>query len=237
MKEKWKNSKLYLGWKKLMQDLKPMTFLQRVDHLWTYYKYYLLVVFFVVIGIGMVSSFITEQNKQVLVSGMMVNIAFDQEGMNYLTTDYAQHLGATKSNQVAELDYTSFGDPLDAKLGQDSYYTSIVLPARVSAASLDYMILDQYSMEFYIAYEVYLDLREFFTEEELSALTAENRVIFAQQEGYEERWPVAVKITDIPFIRDNLNSESEVYFALSGNASGRDMNRHVWDYIHSWEEE
>lgn len=234
MIEKFKKTKLYLGFKKLYTDMKPMTFKEKCGHLWEYYKEWLLVVFIVIMGLGLVVSMIKESQKEVLVAGMMVNISMEQRGMNYLTTEYAAHLGATSENQVADVDYAYFGDPMDAETGSDSYYASQILPSRVAGAMLDYMILDKFAMEFYIPQEVYADLSNFFTEEELAQLEAEKRVIYAMQEGDTERWPIAIDISDIPFIKDTVGSEN-IYFALSGSTPRPEMCRNVWEYLHQWQ--
>lgn len=236
MWEKFKKTKLAQGFIKLKNDLKPMTFKEKCEHLWEYYKEWLIVVFLVVMGIGLLSTIIANRSKDVLVSGMMVNIQMEQTGMNYLTTDYAAYLGATSKNQVAELDYTSFGDPMDPEDGENSYYASMILPARVTGAMLDYMILDEFAMKYYILQDVYMDLREFFTEDELAALAAEDRVIYAMEEGAseEDRMPIAVKITNLDFVKDNVNSPGDVFFALSGSSPRRDMCRNAWNYLHAW---
>ena len=235
MKEKFKQSKLYLGFQKLRSDLKPMSFKQKCEHLWEYYREWLLVAFIVIMGISLAATIIAEQRKEVLVSGMMVNISMDQRGMNYLTRDYAEYLGATSENQVAKVDYTSFGDPLDPENGENSYYASMILPSRVTGAMLDYMILDKFAMEYYITQDLYMDLRDFFTEEELAQLEAEKRVIYAQQEGNFDRKPIAVIITDIPFIQVNVAPQDDIYFALSGSSPRPQMCRNVWEYLHDWE--
>ena len=233
MIEKFKQTKFYLGFQKLMSDLKPMTFRERCDHMWTYYKEYLLVLVFVFMAVGLVVSIVKQQNKEVLVSGMIINLSVEQRGMNYLTKDYAAYLGATSENQVAEVDYTNFGDPLDPENGSNSYYASQILPSRVAGQMLDYMILDKFAMEYYIAQEVYADLSKFFTEEELAELAAEDRVIYAMQEGDTERWPIAIDITDMLFVKDMIGAE-KVYFALSGSTPRPEMCRHVWQYLHEW---
>ncbi len=235
IKEKIKNTKIYIGFQRLRADMKPMTFKEKREHIWEYYKEWLIVVFMIAIGLGVVFSAIAQQNKEVLVSGMMVNISIDQRGMNYLTTEYAQYLGATSKNQVAEMDYTSFGNLLDPQQGDLYYNLSLVLPARVSGKLLDYMILDKSSMEFYIIQDVYMDLRDFFTEAELAQLDAENRVIYAQQEGDFDRRPIAVAITELPFIQEYVAPEDDIYFALSGSSPRPEMCRNVWNYLHAWE--
>lgn len=235
MKEKIKQSKFYIGFQKLRQDLKPMTFKQKCEHLWMYYKEWLFVVFLAVMGISLVATVLGEQNKEYLVTGMMININIDQEGMDYLTKDYAKYLGATSENQVATVDYTSFGDPLDPETGENSYYASMILPSRVTGAMLDYMILDKYSMEYYILHDVYMDLRDFFTEEELAQLDAEKRVVYAQEEGSFDRVPIAVTITQLPFIQKYVAPDADIYFALSGSSPRPEMCRNVWNYLHAWQ--
>ena len=44
--------KLREHFEKLKQDLKPMTFTEKLDHIWTYYKYYGLGIFCVLIIVG-----------------------------------------------------------------------------------------------------------------------------------------------------------------------------------------
>lgn len=239
MIEKFKQSKLYLGFQKLRNDLKPMTFRQKCEHLWMYYKEWLVVVFIICMGICLAATVIGEQQKEYLVSGMMVNIYIDQEGMDYLTKDYAAYLGATSKNQVAAMDYTNFGDPLDPENGENSYYASMILPSRVTGAMLDYMLLDKFAMEYYILQDLYMDLRDFFTEEELAQLDAEKRIVYAQEEGSLDRRPIAVIITDLPFIQEYVApaEDEDIYFCLSGSSPRPEMCRNVWNYLHAWKKE
>lgn len=237
MIEKFKQTKLYLGFKNLCEVLKPMTFKQKCEHLWEYYKEWLLIVFIVCMGISLAATVIGEQQKEYLVSGMMVNIYIDQEGMDYLTKDYAEYLGATSKNQVAAMDYTNFGDPLDPETGENSYYASMILPSRVTGAMLDYMILDKFAMEYYITQDLYMDLRDFFTEEEMAQLVADKRIIYVQEEGSFDRRPIAVTITDLPFIQKYVAPTEDIYFCLSGSSPRPEMCRNVWNYLHAWKSE
>lgn len=234
MLAKFKETKLYLSWVKLINDMKPMTGRQRVEHLWMYYKEYLLCLFIVISLISMIATVMIHRSKETLVSGMMVNIAIDQEGYDYLSVDYLARLGGVEGKQVAELDYTKFGDPFDPADGQESYYASLILISRVSGAMLDYMILDKFAMEYYITQDVYMDLRDMFTAEELAQLEENHQLIYAQEEGSEDRQPIAVVITDTAFVKDNVQSEGDIYFALSGSSPRPEMCRDAWEYIHAW---
>ena len=235
MMQKFKETKFYLGWAKLLKDMKPMNWKQRIDHLWTYYKEYLLVVFMVVFSLSIVGTMLVSRSKETLVSGMMVNIYMEQEAYNYLTQDYLADLGGNPKNQIAEMTSVNFGDPFDPEEGENSYYASQILIARVSGQMLDYILLDKYGFEYYVAQEVYLDLRKVFTEEELAQFAKEDRLVMIREEEEEEAIPVAVKITDIPFCKDNINMEGDVYFALSGSTQRPEMCRDVWNRLHAWE--
>lgn len=236
MLEKFKQTKFYSDWIKLINDLKPMTPKQRVDHLWTYYKYYLVVVFLVVMTGSVMITVAVNRSREMLVSGMMVNLSMEQQAVNYLTEDYLADLGGTKGKQVVELTSTEFGDPLDPSHGEDSYFISQVLISRVSGKMLDYMLLDRFAMEYYILTDVYMDLRNFFTPQELEELNSKKLVIYAQEEG-SERYPIAVKINHLPFVQDNLTEETEVFFAISGSTPRPDMCRNVWNRLQAWEKE
>lgn len=229
MLEKFKNSYFYRCWRRLLDDLKPMTWPERLEHLWNYYKEYLWIGLFVVIFVVIIVSGLVRKNTEVLASGMLVNIAIDQKGYNYLSTDYLAALGGEKGKQTVELDYTNFSSLADPTSSEDNYTKANILLARVSGRMLDYIILDEFAVRFYAGEEVYLDLREVFSEEELAELD----VFYAQEEG-EERIPVAIRITELPFVKDNITTEGHIYFALSGSTPRPEACRDVWNYLHAW---
>lgn len=235
MLERFKKTKFYLGWVKFINDLRPMTWKKRLEYLWMYYKEYAYCAGIVLIAISLLVTILVKQTKESVVSGMIINTTMRQEGFNYLSQDYKEVLAPDDKNKIVELDYTTFGDPLDPENGQNSYYASMILTARVSGAMLDYIIMDKFAMEYYITQEVYLDLREFFTEAELAALDAQDKVIYAMQEGDTDRWPIAINITDMPFVQDNVTSGEDTYFALSGNVRSLEMCRDVWNRLNAWE--
>lgn len=237
MLTKWKQSKLYQGWVKLCADLKPMPFNKKLDHIWTYYKEYMLVAFLILMVIAVVITGAVNASQEVLASGMMVNIYIDQAGYDYLSVDYFDRLGGEKGKEKVLLEYMYFGNLDDPQNSSDNAGKIETLVARVSGEMLDYMILDQYAMECYIMYEVYMDLRLFFTEEELAELSEADLLIYAQQEGNEERWPVAVDISSLPFVQDNVTSDGKTYFALSGSSPRPEICRDVWEYLNQWKPE
>jgi len=235
MIERIKNSNFYKDLIKLRDEMKPMSWGKRIDHLWTYYKEYL---WFVALALVVIIVFVTgaiNASKEPVAMGMLVNAPIEQAGYDYLTVDYKEHLGVEGKKQTVELDYTNFSSLEDPTSTEDNYTASMILLARVTSGDLDYIILDKFAMEYYITQDVYLDLREFFTPEELEELGP--RVIYARQEDETESWAVAVDISDLPFVQENIGTEKQIYFALSGSTKKLDICRDMWNYLHAWKPE
>ena len=257
LKEKFKRSKLGKELISLRDEMKPMTWKQRVDHIWTYYKEYIgLVVLLIVITTGLISSmFQAQDRKNALVTGIMVNIMIDQEARDYLSLGYAEYLGV--EDKKVNLENTDFSD-LNEDPSEENYNASMIIINEVSAKMLDYMILDKLAMEFYTAQEVYMDLREFFTLEELQKFAENKQLVFcleedtaaglSQEELYDLQmraltaegqnikgcWPAAVKITDMPYIKNNVLNEDDIYFALAGSSERILEVRSLWEYMNAW---
>lgn len=226
--------KIIPSFKELKADLKTMTFPQKVDHLWTYYKYYLLIAVVVLVFVAAIITGIVNANKEVLVSGMLANVSMKQTGFNYLSEGYEEVLGAT-GNQVVELTSTNFEDLETSEDVEANYNAAQILIARVSGGLLDYAIIDQMSFEFYLTQDVYLDLREFFTQEELQRLADADMLAYAKIAETGDTWPVAVKITQWPFTQDNVKTQGEIYFIISGNSPDMEAIRGILEHMWAWE--
>ena len=221
--------------RELLEDLKPMSFTEKLDHLWTYYKEYLLIVFLVVLVISVTVSSTINKSKEILFRGMMVNISMSQQGYNYLTQDYLEALGGDEAHQKVQMDYTNFTSLADPTSTEDNYSRSIVLLARVSGGLLDCALIDQLALEFYMNQEVFGDLSTLFSQQELDEMG--DRVIYAMQEGETVRWPVAIDVTNLEFFQDTAPENEKVYLILSGNQPNLEVCRNFWNYLHAWKSE
>ena len=235
-KKKFKESNLYLGFKKLLEDIKPMTFREKVDHIWTYYKEYIgLISLLLFVTVGLVSSMITNILTDTVIAGAMVNITCAQEAYDYISTDYEEHLGLTGFKDV-RLEYTYFQD-METSNDEKDYYAAMGIVAEVAAKKLDYLILDKMSMAYYAGQEVYMDLTKVFTQEELDAFAEKELLIYCMEEEEQDPWPAAVKINDLPYIKDNLTIEGDVYLAFAGSSEKTEELRAFWEYLNAWEKE
>ena len=229
--------------RELMDDMKPMTFWEKVDHLWTYYKEYVFIAMVLGLLVAAGISGYINANKEYLFKGMMVNISMSQEGYRYVSEDLLEKLGDGDPNQTVMMDYTNFLDLADPTNGEDNYNASLLLIARVSGGLLDCALLDQMAFEFYLTQEAYGDWSTFFTQEELEALGDKVIYAMASEEEVDEagnvteavRWPAAIEISHLPFFKEHAPNNEKIYLVLSGNQPNHEAVRAFWEHLHNWE--
>lgn len=230
----------------LREDLKPMTFREKVDHLWTYYKEIVLIIAIaLMVGAGLITAAVN-LSKETLVLGLMVNVSMSPEGKDYLESEYANKVGAGKNQQVLlhSTNFEKWGDPTSTT---DTFQETSLLIARVSAGQLDYALLDTFSMDFYLEQEVFLDLNEFFSKEEMAELAEQDLLVYrttgeTDEKGdlipgtgdVESRVPYGVKLKETAFCRDAMDGE-DVMFVIGGNNPDKEQVRGIWDHIMDWE--
>ena len=235
MAKKFKESGFYSDWLRIKEDLKPMSFWKKIDHLWYCFKVYILFfgIGFLALGL-LIGSYISYQSKTELVAGFLVNLDMEQAGKSYLTDGYRVRLEAGEKDYIT-LDYTEFGALDDPQNAEANYNRFMILIARVEGEMVDYMLMDKSGLDNYVIYDMFLDLREFFTEDELARLEAEGRIQYSQYEGDTDKRPIAVDISNIPFVQDNVTTDGPIYFTLSGHNPDFEMCHDAWDYLHAWE--
>ena len=227
-----KGNSLKESWRRLRSDLKPMSFPKKIEHLWTYYKGYLLPVGIFAAIIAVVIVGINNRNKELVLSGQVVNVTLSENGFDYLSSVYATEMRIDGRKQILRLSYSSFSG-VNGPSGLDAEYTSAMTPlALAEAGMLDYLLLDEAALNYYINQGLFLDMRSVLTDQEIDHW-AEN-LIYAQQ-GEEEMFPAAVNISDLPFIRDNVETDACVYFAFVISSPRIRACRDLWEWILDWQ--
>lgn len=225
------------GFKKLKEDLSKMTAKEKVRHLWTYYKSTLLVAIIMIVVISIVINSIVNVNTDTIVAGVTVNVQLSEEGMQYLGDDYYNKVYDGSGLEEVYITDMAMYDITDAEHAEETYYTLMSMAALVSEKELDYMIVNQSALESFIKYESILqDLRTLFTQEELDALGTK---VIHQQAGTDgEKIPIAINISELPFIKDNASmGDKAVYITFALNSPREAACRDIYDYILAWKSE
>lgn len=209
-----------------------MTFTKKLDHLWTYYKWVLVIAVIAVIVICTVFSSIRNKQIETLFSGMLINVEVSEEGRAYLTDQWQAVLGEDPRKQKVDLTTTFFQDPSTSLSLELEAGSIIQVTALVAAKELDYMMLDDVGFDYYKDRTVFAPLEEIFSAEQLKQI--EDRLKYHADEEYG-RYPIAIDISDIPFAADCLTGSENVYIAFPGNTGRTEQNSRFLDYLLNWE--
>ena len=214
----------------LRGELANMTWKQRFDHLWTYYKWVLgVLVGLIMIG-SMIVTMVAQKQIDIRFAGMSVNVDLSDEAVMYLTEDMEAFL-VTEEKQEVQLDMTGFGDLLDPEMAEYNYNSALQVIALVSAAQLDYVMMDESALSFYVRQEVFTDLSTVLTEEQLALF--EGRTVYAEpQDG--ERYPIALDLRDTAFAADS--ELEEIYIGFPDNTQREYKAGQFLDYLLAWGE-
>jgi len=222
------------GIKKLKEDLSRMTFKEKVDHLWTYYKSTLLIAIIAIVAVSVVVTSIINVNSDIIVSGAAVNVYLSEEGQQHLKDDYYDKVYDGSGLEKVDFAEMSLYDMTDYEHAQETEYTTLALAALISDGKLDYMIVDQVGLNNFIRQQDILqDLRVLFSQEELDA-NSQRLVVLAEEENKENGMPIALDITDTPFIQDNTNQSGKVYLIFCLNSPREDACRAIYQHILDW---
>lgn len=222
------------GLPQLKKDLAGMSWKQKLDHLWTYYKGSLVVVLLVVMLGSLVTTAVINKNTKTLMAGVSVNTNITDEALSYVKDEYLELVGTGGLENVrfSQIYMKDFNDPASY---EESYYTLMSLIALAANGDLDYMLLDQIGLENLMNHGIYSDLREFFTEEEMEEMKDRLVWLDKSEDGTEQLVPVALNVTGtMPFIEE-LGTSSQVYFAVATNTPRKEELRDFWEYLQAWE--
>ena len=235
-----KETALYKWWQKTKEDLAQMTWRQRIDHIWTYYKVTIVIslVFVFIVG-SMIYGRLTA--KDILLGGIHANVELTDTGHSHIVTDFFQlREGNASREEVSILDVT-LGPIKDEKYFEMNYYNLQTVHTRIGSEQADYILADKVAMENFLSQSIYLDLREFFTTEELEQMENENRLIYLMtvdeddNPTVDEKYPVAVDVSGLPFFEEYAKKKGEIYFSVVSNSHNKEAVRAFWDYLCAFE--
>jgi len=215
----------------LKVDLKTMTFREKVEHIWTNFKEWILIVGGVfVLLVAYLITLLT--NLQPVLNGYLLNVQLSDAGRAYITEDYFASIGGTKKQEVRLQGANYVADPKGQAI-ETNYATMTQMAGIVSAESMDFLISDEEGMKLAISMEIYMDLRKFLTEDELTQW--KDKMIYAKAEGTEDAFPVAIDITETAFAKEHIKGAKKVYIGFVDNTIHPENCRALWDFLLRYE--
>ena len=230
--ERYRQTQMYHKWVELCRKLKPMTWRQRLDFFWSYYRD--------IVSIALVLSIIpfsliysTATKKDVIIAGYFINLDLRQAGLDYLTDDLMVKLEGDPKKEKVEVSCIAFEE--ESNQPELNWNMAMSVFGAIDADVCDYMFLDTYGMEFYMGDLIYMDLRLIFTEAELAEMGED--VIYLLDDETWERTPVALNVTDMPYVKDcvSIPDKESVFLAFVGPFEEADQYRDLWEYLDAWQ--
>ena len=218
--------------KKLKTDLPGMTHKEKLEHIWTYYKWLIPVFLAVVMLLSITISCVTNLNTVKMMAGISVNVNLSDAGETYLREDYKEHLGLTSKKQKVVMTETYIENLVTASDYMDSYYSLMSLLALCSNKEVDYLILDEEGVRVLMVQGAFRNLTEVYTEEELDALG--DVVVYKEDKETKELLPIALNITDTPFIQQNTAANKNVFFSFVANSPRLEETKALYQYLLDW---
>jgi len=230
-----KETKLYKHLQTLKKNLEPMTWPQRIDHIWTYYKEMIIItVVTLIILIGVGSAMLTPK-KELLMGGMFINTFFNSLTEAYKGDELLIQMNGNPDEQEVKLYAKTVTDPATSAQDGD-VITSIY--AMMYAKQIDYFFMNEVGLKYMISMQGLLDLREVFSAEEIEQF--KDDLFYGQEQDDDgnlvgDPIPVAIKVSNVPFVKEcEKYNNRDVYFSFAVNAPNKDSLRDLWDYILAW---
>ncbi len=208
------------------------TFGQKVEYLWTYYKWVLLVLALVFCVISTVCTSIKNKNVETLYSGTLINIDLTDEGILFLTDDFFAHLGGTEGKQKVDLTSTYFKNSEMSDPEMDSIAVMRMM-ASILANELDYAIMNEVGYDYYKSQTMFAPLDEVLPAELLEQLGEE--IVYDTEVDSGATYPQAINITQWPFVQDCVMVGGDVYLTFSNGSEAMAENESFIAYLLSWE--
>ena len=206
--------------RKLKEDLGPMSWKERMDHLWTYYKWVAGLLILLLVFLNIAITAVVSAKTEILFSGIGINVPMTESGITCLSDEYLERLGGGKRRTVQYLDEVL--DFENTVLGQETSYSTIVkVTGMLSTNALDYLLLDQKALDYYYSGDLFLDLNQVFSEEELAQMPV------SEVNGR----PLLLDLAGTWFADTYITDEGPYYLAFVYTTTHAESCHDFWQYL------
>ncbi len=214
----------------LKERLAPLSGKQKIEYLWTYYKWVLLVVLLAAVLLTWAVQAIVEANTELLLAGVTMNVELNDRGRQFLEQDMLTKFGTEGARQKVTLEEmllpdTQKGNP------QELYAWMTKMAGQVSSQMVDYALMDQAAYDFYKHQGMFADLTTVLTDSQIEALTP--YFVYSEATAEAPSVPVAIDVTHLRFFQENAQ-ETVVYFAMPANTERTDRTLAMLDALLAW---
>ena len=90
-----------LGFRLVLENMKEMTWPQRISYFWDYYKWVVIIGIVLIAIFGMLIGELVNPDPESLFMGVRINVRITDKGNDYLTDDIFEMMGGTDPEKQA----------------------------------------------------------------------------------------------------------------------------------------
>lgn len=217
--------------------MKDMTFKEKMDHIWSYYKEYMFVALMIVLIIVMVVASFLNSDTKYYTCGIMSNVELSVEGHDYLTDVFFHEVLGHPKGEIFLASSELPVYEMTVTDTTDRYNAYMTVSSQIESKTLDYMLMDEFSFSFYTEDQIYLNLNEVLSPEDLQWLYEEKRIIQTRSDMESQGTPHGIDISGLPFGQDCLLSDGPCYLVFIRNSDQKGNCLKLWEHIKNWKSE
>lgn len=233
-----KQTKTHYSLREQWQKFNALPRGERFWYIWEYYKVHIFLMIGAVIFLYMAIASIIEGTKTTILEGVMININYEALDTAFMTTDYLESRDIGTDRNLVNLDtglYINASSTGDYELASLTKVTALM-----QLKELDYIITEEYGMEYYAPDGIFADLSEVLPDDLYQYFEENDLIVYADvitaidDEGnatdYESR-PAAILLNgsycdeQLGFLNEN------VYFCILFNTQKLDELLYYIPYL------
>lgn len=211
---------------------------QPLNRIWFRHKYLLILIgITLVMAVGVLLAFAT-MGSNIAYGGAIIGVPLSDEGMEYLQLGYAQEIGAVTQRKKVTAVEISLDIPAEDGTLHTDYSGAVYALTLVANREADYFLLNEEALKLFIPQNMFWDLRELLPPAEYETMA--DRIVKSlplDEEGkptVEEAFPVAINISELPFIQDCVTGDEPVYLCFIASAPHFELLADFWEYLKKW---
>lgn len=211
---------------------------QSLKGIWLRHRYLLILIgATLVMVVGILVAFLT-MGSDIAFGGAIIGVPLSDEGMEYLQSGYAQRIGAVEKKKKVTAVRIALQVPNEEGILQTDYSGAVYALTLIANREADYFLLNEEALELFIPQNMFLDIGEMLSPKEREAM--EDTLIKSlpvDEEGQptvDEAFPVAINVSDLPFIQSCVTGDDPVYLCFIASAPHLDRLVDFWEYLKNW---
>lgn len=220
------------GFEKFKQTMATLSWPEKIDYLWTYYKWVLAVAVLVITVICIIVSCIYHIQLDTLFGGTCVNVNLTDEGEAYLSEDWFALLGGKEGKEEVNLFSTILEDPNSTTNTETNAAAAMSVIVLIGTQDLDYIIMDQIGADYFVDRGIFPSLEQVLSEE-LLAQVEDWLIYYTDEEG--NTYPAAIDISETGFVKNCTVHNGPVYIGFPGNTDRLELSGDFLEYILDWQ--